>query len=253
MKRMRLWLIPVVVLVLPMWVATAAGAAKPDCEDEPAHPSCKGDDPDPGDELVDVTMTLVSADGEGLTTNCVDGDGNTRSIEMIKSGTNRGANLSPAGEPVLGIYMDVEWWRVYEDPDFGFGGEGARFAGCHRMTLDPNQESIYGGLMISLDDSGAVTDLLWHFDYYYKWSTRRNGRPYLAVFEHFTLSGDETTFTWVDDTPNIEGDTYGTLTGSFGMSHHLEDFDNKKESIGYEPFPGSPRELSFTFVIEPRG
>jgi hypothetical protein len=113
---------------------------------------------------------------------------------------------------------------------------------------DPTQEAIYGGLVISLDDGGAVTGFYWHFDYYYGWATRSNGRPYLPVYEHFTLDGYD--LEWVDATPDVDGDTNGTVTGMFKLLHHLEDRINK-ESIRYEPFLGSPREMSFTFVIEP--
>jgi hypothetical protein len=99
--------------------------------------------------------------------------------------------------------------------------------------------SPYGGLFISLDDSGAVTDLLWHFDYYIETMTRGN-RDLMAVMEHFTLSGHD--LTWDAET--------STASGWFNVLYHLEDRINK-ESVGYATVDGSPVYLEFTLTMEP--
>lgn len=238
MRHATRWLlaVPVVGLVMLLGVLPAA-ADKPTC---PGHPSC-GKDPPPGDgpALVDVTMRLVNEDGEGLDTNC---DGNEDGkIEMV----NTGSRLEPTGDPVLRIEMkEVAWERIFPDP---ISGEG--FSGCHRMLLDPDEpEAVLGGLVISLDPSGAVSDIRWHFDYWYVWQELQRGKKtqrVLADFEHFTLGMDETTLRWDEGTPQIPGGINGTLTASFGMFYHVPNQD-------YQPLEGSPRELSFTIVAEPR-
>ncbi len=54
MKTTRRWLILVVALALPMWVATAADAGKkPDCSVDSDHPSCKGEGEDPPPQEVE--------------------------------------------------------------------------------------------------------------------------------------------------------------------------------------------------------
>jgi hypothetical protein len=231
------WLIPVVAVLMVLVGVAPMAAAGVDCDKLPNHPQCGGEDP-PDEEIVDVTMVL--ANGHGLTTDCDDGDGIVGSIEMLKTP----GSLEPTSDPILGVYMDVAWERIYPDPIYG--SDGSVFTGCHRMTLDPDQEAILGALMIELDDSGAVADILWHFDYWYVWGERgpaKKPRPYLESYEQFTLSMDETTLVWVDDTPDVYGDTYGTLTAEFWMLYHLG-------GEGYEPI-GS-QVMSFTVHAVPR-
>lgn len=227
---------PIPLMVAGMVIAMAGVAiGKPSC---PGHPSCKEEPPDDELVLADVTMTLAGA--QGLTTNCDDGDGIGGSIEMVMSS----GSLDPVNDPVLGVWMnDVAWNRLYPDPIHG--SSGSAFEGCHRKLLDPDEaNAVYGGLMIDLDESGAVADILWHFDYWYVWGLRGK-KPWVVEFEHFTLSMDETTMTWVDHTPDIYGDTNGTLTADFWMLYHLQ-------GEGYQPLPGSPQMMSFTVIAEPR-
>ena len=250
MRTPRRWLIPAVAVLTVLVGMAPMAAAGVDCTKLPDHPKCGGEDPPPPpeEEIVDVTMTLVNGQGlatvfvdEGVTMDCDDGDGIFGSIEMLKTP----GSLEPTRDPVLGVFMDdVVWERIYPNQS-----EGVGFTGCHRMLLDPEEpEAIYGALMIELDDSGAVADILWHFDYWYVWGERgpaKKPRPYVESFEQFTLSMDETTLVWVDHTPE-DGDTNGTLTADFGMFYHLA-------GEGYQPLPGSPQTMSFTVKAVPRG
>jgi hypothetical protein len=264
MRNVKRWLTPAVVVVVLLISLAAPAMGGVDCDDPKFadKPQCAGGEdppPDDGPVLVDVTMTLVN--GEGLTSNCDDGDGIAGSIEMIR---NRDS-LDPTHDPVLGVWMnEVEWRRIFDDPwypgdigSFDNDGDGVDeqyymgtgFAGCHRMLVDPEEpEAILGGLSIVLDSSGAVADILWHFDYWYVWGERGSKKKpvrYVADFEQFTLSLDESTLIWEEGTPDVDGDTNGTLTGDFYMLYHHTGED-------YQPLPGSPRTMSFTVVAEPR-
>ena len=127
----------------------------------------------------------------------------------------------------------VDTSRQYPEPVIASG-----FSGCHGEMLD-GTASRFGGLFISLDDAGAVTDVLWHFDYYVE-ETSRKKRAKLTLMEHFTLSGHD--LTWDAGT--------STASGWFNVLYHLEDRINR-ESVGYEPVAGSPVYLEFTITMEP--
>jgi hypothetical protein len=235
-------------------------ADKPQCLTEP--PS--GDEP----VLVDVTMTLVN--GQGITTDCNDGDGIfgddgdgiDGSTEMYlvpgslisNPGGGRGYRLEPVRDPVLGVWMnDVNWFRIYEDPEYG--ASGTEFAGCHRMLLDPAEpEAMFGALFIDVDDSGAIAGILWHFDYWYMWGERgskKNPTPYVMEFEQFTLkmhpevvdNAGELIYEWADHTPGVAGDINGRLTAQFWLSYHLQ-------GDGYQPI--GKQTMSFDVVAVPR-
>lgn len=262
MKR-TIWAAPVVVaLIMAMTVPAAAGV---NCDDPrfADHARCQTDPPpDDGPVLVEVTMEPV--EGRGLATTCEVSETEfsvVGPLAMYRSagavidnpGGGQGYSLSPAEDPVLGVeFPEVQWQRKYPDPWYESFGTG--FTGCHRMLLDPNEpESLYGGLMIDLDDTGAVTGLLWHFDYWYVWGERgskKNPTPYVTEFEQFTLklhpeavdASGEPIYRWVDNTPDDSTDIDGTLTAEFWLSYHLQGY-------GYQLMPGSKQTLSFTIQV----
>jgi len=194
----------------------------------------KGKPPGPPvTQLVDVTMALVGG-AEGLTTACGDADGLTGSLLMQR---DRGGLSDVEGvAPILELYMEkVLWDRL--NPE----SKGTGFTGCHGGTVAGSPGTWDGALWITIDSQDAVTDLLWHFDYYVDGALSRNGKQYReTVREHFTLSGHD--LSWKPGT--------STVSGSFNVSHFLNDRESG-ESIGYVPFPGSPRELTFTLTFEP--
>jgi len=190
----------------------------------------------PTTETVKVTMTLV--DGEGLATNCGDGDG------YLLMTRDRAGLVGGPSEVVLGLIMaDVEWSRAYP------ASSGSGVSGCHGDTVNgsPVGNTLYGGLGMNIDRSGAVTDVLWHFDYYLDgdttYRTLPNGKVIVGAFEwtvreYFTLSGSD--LEWDDDT--------STVSGYFNLSHSLYDSDDE---FGYIPFEGSPHWMQFAVTIDP--
>jgi hypothetical protein len=187
--------------------------------------------PKPASDLVDMTMTLAGP--EGLTTGCDDADGIAGSLLMERT---RSGLVSVEGvAPVLGLFMDeVPWWRAHP------GSSGTGFAGCHGGTVTGSPGTWDGWLSITIDREGAVTDLLWHFDYYVDGETRvlPNGKVRYTetVRENLTLSGSD--LTWNEAT--------ATVSGVFTVSHFLRKDDTY---IDYEPF-GS-RNLTFTLTTGP--
>lgn len=218
----------IAVLVVILTVAFAAPAsAEVDCDLKPNHPVCANDDP--GDEPVLVNVAMTGA----LATTCEkDGDGIAGTMVMERDADG----LSPAAPTELVLYdldiPDVDASRLYPEAETSTG-----FSGCHGEQLD-GTVSPYGGLFITLDDSGAVTDVLWHFDYYIE-EMARNKRTVLTLMEHFTLSGHD--LSWDAET--------STASGSFNVLYHLEDRANHV-SVGYESVEGSPVYLEFTLTME---
>ena len=162
-------------------------------------------------ETVRVTMALVG--GQGLATNwsATDCTETTEgSILMIRDR----AGLVGADDGLLHLVMnDVTWDRQYPDPLDPITG----FSGCHGDTVEgsPIVNDIYGGLGINIDRSGAVTDVLWHFDYYLDGATTSktlpNGKVLEGAFvwtvrEYFTLTGND--FDWNPNTDTVSGDFY---------------------------------------------
>jgi len=235
----RIW-ITLLAMALVLGLAAPAGAGKPNCNRDdpnytPDHPTCANEDPGDDLVLVDVAMTgalATSCDGD-------DGDGDGIAGSMVMQRDADG--LSPAAPTTLAILkldiQGVNTSRQHPDPVIALG-----FSGCHGEQLDEvlgRTASPYGGLFITLDDTGAVTDVLWHFDYYLETITRGQ-RDLVAVMEHFTLSGHN--LTWDAES--------STVSGSFDVLYHLEDRINK-ESIGYESVDGSPVYLEFILTMEP--
>lgn len=187
--------------------------------------AAKGKPPKPSDPppvLMDVTMTGA------LTTECNDGDG----IKGVMVMERNDHGLAPANLARLALDIpDVDSSRLYPEAVTPRG-----FAGCHGEQLG-GTTSPYGGLFITLDDTGAVTDLLWHFDYYLE-TTTRGKRTVMSLMEHFTLSGHD--LMWNAET--------STVSGSFNVLYHLEDRVNHV-SVGYEPIDGSPVFLKFTLKM----
>ncbi|MFH1331363.1 MAG: hypothetical protein ABIJ48_12020 [Actinomycetota bacterium] len=179
--------------------------------------------------LVDVTMTLAGA--EGMTTDCDDRDGIDGSMVMERTADG---TLFPVFSPILGLNLEeVDSSRLYPEAVSSIG-----FTGCHGGNLD-GTEPKYGGLAITVDATGAVTSVLWHFDYYVLETVVRK-RTVVQVLEHFTLSGQD--LQWDAAT--------STASGWFQVAYHLED-KTTGESVDYVPVAGSPRYLSFTFTMEP--
>lgn len=222
MTRLRVTVALLTATGLIMAMATPV-AAKP----KPPTPS------DPPPAVMAVTMTGALSTLSSPTTDCDDGDG----IDGVMVMERDEHGLAPANLARLTLDIpDVDSNRLYP-PEFE---TATGFAGCHGEQLDGTQ-SPYGGLFITLDDTEAVTDLLWHFDYYVE-TTTRGKRTVMTVMEHFTLSGHD--LTWNAET--------STASGWFNVLYHLEDKANHM-SIGYEPVDGSPVFLEFTLVMTPHG
>jgi hypothetical protein len=190
--------------------------------------------PEPTDDLVDVTMTLAGP--EGLTTDCEDGDGVAGSLLMER--TRSGLSFVDDVAPILGLYMDEVAWMRYFPESSGIG-----FAECHGGTVAGSPGTWDGALWIDIDRSGAVTDVLWHFDYWIEESVvvLPNGkeRTRVTVREHFTLSGHD--LAWDAAT--------STVSGTFTVKHFLNGEDAPLY-IEYEPFLPS-RDLAFTLTYTP--
>lgn len=188
--------------------------------------AAKGKPPKPSDPppvLMDVTMTGA------LTTECNDGD----EIDDVMVMERNDHGLAPANLARLALDIpDVDSSRLYHPKAVTASG----FAGCHGEQLD-GTTSPYGGLFITLDDTEAVTDLLWHFDYYLE-TTTRGKRTVMSLMEHFTLSGHD--LMWDAKTSMV--------SGWFNVLYHLEDRVNHV-SVGYEPVDGSPVFLKFTLMM----
>jgi len=222
MKTTRTTIVLLVAAALAMTWAAPVGAVKPTTE------------------TVRVTMTLV--DGQGLATDsdCTGGDG-----PLLMTRDRQGLVGGP-GDVLLRLVMnDVVWKRQYPE----LLGPITGFAGCHGDTVEgsPIVNDIYGGLGINIDRSGAVTDVLWHFDYYLDGATTSktlpNGKVLEGAFvwtvrEYFTLTGND-----LDWNPNTD-----TVSGDFYLQHSLYDADNE---FGYEPFHEFPHEMAFKLEIEP--
>ena len=192
----------------------------------------------PATDLVDVTMTLVGA--EGLTTDCDDADEIDGSLLMQR--TRSGLSSVESVAPILGLFMaEVAWER--SNP----GSSGTGFAGCHGGDVEESPGTWDGALWIDIDRQGAVTDLLWHFDYYVDGTTKFLPKKTLyseTLRENFTLSGHD--LAW--DAAN------STVSGTFTVSHFLVDRETGEEILYvpfYAPFPETSRELAFTLTFEP--
>ena len=73
-------------------------------------------------------------------------------------------------------HYDTDGTFIPDDPSTGF-------TGCHGEKVD-GSASPYGGLVITVDDTGAVIDLLWHFDDYLETTGRgKCGKPMVSVME----------------------------------------------------------------------
>lgn len=190
--------------------------------------AAKGKPPKPSDPppvLTAVTMTGA------LTTECNDGNGIDGAMVMERNDHG----LAPANLARLALDIpDVDSSRLYPQAVTASG-----LTGCHGEQLD-GTTSPYGGLFITLDDTGAVTDLLWQFDYYLE-TTTRGKRTVMSLMEHFTLSGHD--LIWDAE--------ISTVSGWFNVLYHLEDRANHV-SVGYEPVDGSPVFLEFTLMMTPR-
>ena len=213
--------------------------------------AAKGKPPRPGDSPVLMDVTMSGA----LATTCEDGDGIAGVMVLARDDDG----LTPAGGPVELFLLDfdipdVDSTRRYDaggtllgeyDPDDGTFipyEEKTGFTECRGEQLD-GSVSPYGGFFITLDDAGAVTDLLWHFDYYLETTPRgRSGKTMVSVMEHFTLSGHD--LTWDAET--------STASGWVNVLYHLED-SVYGASVGYEPVAGSPVFLEFTLTMTPHG
>jgi hypothetical protein len=212
--------------------------------------AAKGKPPKPSDPPVLMDVTMSGA----LSTTCEDGDG----IDGVMVLARDNDGLTPAGGPVEFALLEfdipgVDSTRRYDadgnllgeyDADGNFIADepSTGFTGCRGEQLD-GSASPYGGLFITLDDTGAVTDLFWHFDYYLETTPRgKSGKMMVSLMEHFTLSGHE--LMWDAET--------STASGWVNVLYHLEDSANQV-SVGYEPVDGSPVFLEFTLTMTPHG
>lgn len=89
--------------------------------------------------------------------------------------------------------------------------------------LDPHHPRRIGEFQ-AVDQGGAVTDLLWHFDYYVDGKLSRNGKHYSeTVRENFRLGGHD--LSWNPQT--------STVSASFNLKHFLND-EEIGQYIGYK-------------------
>jgi hypothetical protein len=187
----------------------------------------------PAPELVEVTMGLVGSQGLATDVEC----GGPLIMVRNQDGLRHGDE-----DPILGVYMvdDVAWSRGYPMPTSGDG-----FSECHGGLLEGSMEmDTY--MQISMDrKTGAVTDLVWHFDRYYidgvpmglpnpSGKTRDNG----IVLENFSLIGHD--LGWDDGT--------STVSGEFELSYYLR--DDTGEYVGSEPV-NARQWFEFTLMTSP--
>jgi len=192
----------------------------------------------PAPELVKVTMELVPGSTQGFTTDCIDTDG--KPIELVMVPNQDGLRHGDE-DPILGVHMDdVEWTRWYPEPDSDTG-----FSECHGGLLEGSMEmDTY--MQISMDrKTGAVTDLVWHFDRYYidgvpmelpNGKTRDNG----MILENFSLIGHD--LGWDDESK--------TVSGEFELKYYLR--DDTGTYVGSEPV-NALQEFEFTIKTSPVG
>ncbi|MEN8113326.1 MAG: hypothetical protein ABFS21_02965 [Actinomycetota bacterium] len=187
-------------------------------------------------ELVKVTMALADEDAQGFTTDCVEIDGTPIDLIMVRNQDGLGEGDK---DPILGVYMDdVVWSRGYPEEASDIG-----FSECHGGLLAGSMEmNTY--MQISMDrKTGAVTDLVWHFDRYFidgvpmelpNGKTRDNG----IVLENFSLIGHD--LLWNADT--------STVSGWFELSYYLRDDTGKY--VGSDPVD-PVQWFEFTLTTEP--
>lgn len=191
-------------------------------------------------ETVKVTMNLVESQSEevlpGLSTECDDGDGDNGYLFMTR---DREGLVGGPSEAVLNLVTNgVTWDRTYPamTPVTGLDD-------CHGDTVAGSvmENTTYGGLGINIDRNGAVTDVLWHFDYYLDGEivqlNPRKTQFVWTVREYFTLTGND--LNWDPETNTVSGDFY--------LMHSLYDAETE---IGYESFPGSRQPMAFQIIIE---
>jgi len=177
-------------------------------------------------DLVDVTMTGA------LASTCHDGPGDETGIDGVMVMQRDADGLAPANLGRLALDIPgVDSSRLYPEPVAASG-----FFGCHGEQLD-GTASPYGGLFITLDDTGAVTDLLWHFDYYIETQVRGK-RTVMSVMEHFTLSGHN--LSWDADR--------SVVSGNFNVLYHLED---TVQHVSIDYVPRGEVYLEFSLTIAP--
>lgn len=194
----------------------------------------------PAPELVKVTMALVDADEDGVL------QGLTTECERLIMVPNQDGLGSGDADPILGIYMnDVVWSRGYpvEASDTGF-------AECHGGLVEGSMEmNTY--MQISMDrKTGAVTDLVWHFDRYFEdgvpmvlpnGKTRDNG----MILENFSLIGRDL------QNGSVCGATAdeSTVCGWFDLSYYLRDDTGTYTGTDLDP-DQAHRWFEFTLTTE---
>ena len=194
----------------------------------------------PAPELVKVTMELVPGSTQGFTTDCIDTDG--KPIELVMVPNQDGLRHGDE-DPILSVHMAaVDWSRGYPDE-----ASGSDFSGCHGGLLEGSTEmATY--MQISMDrKTGAVTDLVWHFDRYYidgvpmelpNGKTRDNG----MILENFSLIGHD--LGWDDET--------STVSGWFALSYYLRDDTGTYSGLDLDP-EDARQWFEFTFTTGPAG
>ena len=196
----------------------------------------------PAPELVNVTMKLAPGSTQGLTTDVACGG----PIIMVRNQDGLGEGDE---EPILGVHMDdVTWSRWY--PDFVESDEDGGLYGCHGGMLNETTEmNTY--MQISMDrKTGAVTDLVWHFDRYYDDEARvsfpngKKTRDNGIVLENFSLIGRGLQNSFECGADAAES----TVCGWFELSYYLR--DDTGVHVGIEP-ENSRQWFEFTLKTEP--
>ncbi len=213
MKTSRTTTVLIITIALLIVWAMPAGAGKP------------------APDLVEVTTELAPGSTQGLTTDC-----EPQPLIMVR---NQDGLRHGDEDPILGVQMDdVEWSRHY--PVYA---EDTGFSDCHGGLLEGSMEmDTY--MQISMDrKTGAVTDLVWHFDRYFidgvpmelpNGKTRDNG----IVLENFSLIGHD--LLWDADT--------STVCGWFELSYYLR--DDTGEYVGSDPID-PVQWFEFTLTTKP--
>jgi hypothetical protein len=209
-------------MVLGLVVAAGgtAVAGKPDCGQDPTHPSCK-DDPSAETGLYDMTMEFIG-DADGLATTC---GGPIR----MEDGPH-GLVAVDDSETVGDIQIRIEDSDDPLDNTRRYGTiPGVGLAGCHGPPPDvAGNESTHDGLLTIGADEGSFS-LLWHFDYYQDFEPLNKNKMVWVVWENLSLrtpEGVNIPVVWDDQ----DGVRTADVTGNFELYRFLRD---EQDDLGW--------------------
>lgn len=127
----------------------------------------------------EVTMGLVGT-ADGLATTCEAGPIKMR---LDPRGILTATGSDGTEVPRLFVKSNIPWVR---DEPYFLGSSGTGFFECHGGQTPGSTAEWGGNLMISIDQAGTPTKILWHFDHLAYAGTR--GKPVRTILvEAFTL------------------------------------------------------------------